>query len=319
MPIGLETPTEETAQDVTEDSSTSLETTVEDSAEETGQEESSPSTDTPAEDTEQPGAEPAAEKVKPVVKKGGKTAEDRIRELVAEREYFKGLAEGRTRPEKATEQPVVEQKQPVDAAPVRPKAEDFEDPNAYWEAHTKWTIEQAKYEIRKDSEARDAERQQRTAQTEQQRVVQEAFAAHDARMKKAMETDPGLEDIVSDASLKVSDPMTAVIVNVEEGPRLIRWLHEHPEDADRIYALAPTVVLPDGRHVQKPGNPFKVAMEMGKIIERLSHDTVKPKKVSTAPAPHKTVGGKGSSSEEDLSELASADPDAYLAKIRAME
>jgi len=315
MPIGLETPTEETATGVTEESPTSEETTVDESTEAAEHEESPTSEEVPAEDTEQPGAEPAAEKVRPVVKKGGKTAEDRIRELVAEREYFKGLAEGRTRQDKPAEQPVVEQPK-ADAAPVRPKAEDFEDPNAYWEAHTKWTIEQAKYEIRKDAEARDAERQQRTAQTEQQRVVQEAFAAHDARMKKAMETDPGLEDIVSDASLKVSDPMTAVIVNVEEGPRLIRWLHEHPEDADRIYALAPTVVLPDGRHVQKPGNPFKVAMEMGKIIERLSHETVKPKKVSNAPPPHKTVGGKGSSSEEDLSELAATDPDAYLAKVR---
>lgn len=318
MPIGLEIPTEETALDVTTgDSSTQEEPTVE-STEETETEESSPSTDEPAEVTEEPGAEPAAEKVKPVVKKG-KAAENRIRELVAEREYYRGLADARTRQDNPVDKPVVEQPPSVDAAPVRPKAEDFEDPNAYWEAHTEWTIKQAKYEVRKDGEARDAARQQQAAQSEQQRVIQEAFAAHDVRMKKAMETDPGLEDIVNDASLKVSDPMTAVIVNVEEGPRLIRWLHEHPEDADRIYALAPTIVLPDGRHVQKPGNPFKVAMEMGRIIERLSRDTVKPKKISTAPAPHKTVGGKGAVSDDDLSELAKEDPDAYLAKIRAME
>lgn len=316
MPIGLETPTEETVLDVTEDSSTSTDDTTVESTEEADNEESPPSTDEPAEVTEEPGAEPAAEKVKPVVKKG-KTAEDRIRELVAEREYYRGLADARVKQEKPVEPPVVTQ--PLDAAPVRPKAEDFEDPNAYWEAHTEWTIKQAKYEIRQDAKARDTARQQQAAQSEQQRVVQEAFAAHDARMKKAMETDPGLEDIVNDASLKVSDPMTAVIVNVDEGPRLIRWLHEHPEDADRIYALAPTVVLPDGRHIQKPGNPFKVAMEMGKIIERLSREVVKPKKVSTAPAPHKTVGGKGSAGDDDLSELAKEDPDAYLAKVRAMQ
>jgi len=125
-----------------------------------------------------------------------------------------------------------------------------------------------------------------------------AFAA---RIRQAAAGEyPEVLDIVNDATLHVSKPMAAVIKASDAAPALLRYLAQHREEARRIYDLAPTLTLPDGRQVQS-GNPLAAAMELGRIASRLSAGGEQPqtRRVSSAPEPVVPVGGAKGAVETD--------------------
>jgi len=224
-------------------------------------------------------------------------------------------ANGNTPPVKPPEPPV------EDKPPVKPRIEDFNDLDAFEEAKDAWIVETAEYRISKKNAESSVKAEQERAQAQtveqQRKEVQKVIDTHLARVEKAKESDPGLEEIINDGNMRVSAPMSWIIMQAEEGPRAIRYLHENPKEMERIFNLAPTVRLQDGRVIPVPGKPFNrdlAIMEMGKIVERLAHQPEpKSKKQSDAPAPHTPVGGnKGTPASEDFATLASTNPKEYL-------
>jgi hypothetical protein len=304
---------EPTSQGVDETPPLSSETTVEEPTEptETGE----PVTpEEPAETPEEPpGAAPAAEPVKK-----GKTAQQRIQELVAEREkekaekeYYRGLAEGRTKPpEKPPETPAQA------GPPPKPKPEDFEDWDQYEAAREEYVISMAEYRI-------SQKQAQETSQTTTQQRVQKIVSAHEERMTKYAEVDPEIKEIAKDPELPLSEPMRAAVMLTEDGPKLIRYLHEHKDEAKRIYDLAPMVKGANGTWTISPnGNPFMAFLEMGRIAGILASQPPEPPKPvkpkSHTPEPHQPVGGNtgGGGPKGDLAELAKTDPTEYLKRVR---
>ncbi len=205
-----------------------------------------------------------------------------------------------------------------DAAPPEPKIEDFSDVDAFDRATRRWTINVAKWEMRQDAKTEQAKTQTLTQQERQAQQVREIIETHNTRIEKAAKDDPGLKDIIAEIDY-VSDPMAWAIRKSEDGPKVIRFLYEHPEERQRIYNIAPTVSLQDGRIIPVPGKLFDyitAMVEMGRIIERIHNQPeVKTKKRSEAPEPHVPAGGnKGAPASEDDSALAKTNPDAYLKK-----
>jgi hypothetical protein len=218
---------------------------------------------------------------------------------------------GNTPQDKNPETPV------MDAPPVKPKIEDFDNIDKFDDAVEAWRSDMVDYRVDQKLKAKEAQSQTLTVQKKQQQQKQEVIDSHRQRIESALKTDPGLLDIIDDGNQKISDAMSWAIMMSEHGPKAIRYLYEHPDDAERIYNLAPTYRLPDGRIVPVPGkshNPILAFMEMGKIVEKLTHQPEpKPKKASDAPAPHTPVGGnKGTGSHDDLSSLARSNPAEYL-------
>lgn len=262
-------------------------------------EESSPSTEqaaSEAETTEDEGAEPSQQASSKKTEKelgaepedGGKGAHKRINKLVAEREYWRGVAEGRIKP---GDQPApgsggVPAHQ--DKPPVKPTIDQFTseagiDYEGYEEALELWREDKAVYRLRQ--ETRQTQATQQVGQVEQQ--FQE-------RMEKAYETDPELRDVFDDPDfLPKNNPMSFAIAGVvkssEEAPRLIRYLYDNPAEVAKLYKM----------------NPLAAALELGRIQERLlnSKTTSQTKKVSDAPPPAKTATSKGSSVDVDEDSL----------------
>lgn len=227
----------------------------------------------PATPPAQPAAEPAATTppaAQPTADPGSEpsAAEKRIRQLVAQREdakaeaaYYKGLAEGRG--------PVTPPAQPT--APVAPKPEQFEVYDDYLVAKAKHELRLELAEAAKKSQAEeDRTRVQRVQQTFQSRIT------------AASVTDPELPTIMRDPTLPISNGMAAAIQESEAAPKLLRYLHEHRDEAERLAGLS----------------PFAAARELGRIEAKLTETPANPnpptpRTISQAPTPIKPVQPAG--------------------------
>lgn len=142
-----------------------------------------------------------------------KGAEQRIKQLVAEREYYRGLAEGRaTMPGQQ-------------AAPVKPQGPPTLD---QYENYEDFLIAKAKYEIRQE-DAQGGNRQQQA-----QKDIE-----FQTKMHKALSEDPELLEIYNDPGLPISDAMTTVIKESDIAPELVRYFGLNRDEALKIYHLSP--------------------------------------------------------------------------------
>jgi hypothetical protein len=207
------------------------------------------------------------------------------------------VAEGRVQPT------VPAQTQPV--APQGPPQEP--DPDTY-EDWGKYRADLKEYQKQRDAwlvqeTAREISSKQETAQRQTQaKTADETFQA---RLTKYAETDPEIHDILNNPSLVVSNPMAEIIKQSEIGPKLIRYLYDHPEEAKAIYQLAPTVRNQDGSFAQL-GNPLAAARQLGLLEAKLSTPQTAPtpvQKISQAPAPVQTVNGNSQGGTVDLEAL----------------
>jgi hypothetical protein len=262
-------PVEQTAsQAVTEGPAPSVEeTTVETTAAPAKESESgtdTTTTTTTAETTEEKGSEPQQKVVKEVIglRKRAQTAEQ-------EAAYWRGVAEGRVKPEKsddATPRPTS-----TTQGPPQPP-----DPSAYgddWQkyetAKDDYLVAKAKWEVRQEYQQGQAAQ----SQAEVDRSFNDRIAA-------VSETDPEVGMVLRATNpqdpyfLPINDHMAAVIKHSEVAPRIIRYLLDNKGEAQRLFHL----------------NPFVAAAELGKIEAKIAGD--KPatvKKISQAPEPVKTV------------------------------
>lgn len=180
----------------------------------------------------------------------------------AEREaaYWKGVAEGRGKPEPVASPPEVTSS----SAPVAPKLDQFETYEQYEAAKDDYLIKRARHEAIAEYQQNE---QRRTAMT-----VEQTFQK---RISAAVKDDPALLDVMNDPTLPVSVHMIPVLKESEHAPKLLRWLDQNRDEARRIANLP----------------PLQAAREMGILEAKISFTPVvePPKKVSSAPEPVKPV------------------------------
>jgi len=195
--------------------------------------------------------------------------------LVADRDYWRSRAQNQD----AAPAMVAEVKQPE--APAKPKLEDFDnDVTAFTDATTDYIDKKVEFEAAK-AKADIVN----LGQEEQAKVaVQERIAKFNERSTKFAESHPDFYDIVANPTLNITQPMTDMIIEMENGSAVTYYLGLHPEVAARI-ALKET--------------PVALAMAMADAERKaLSEQSDKSETVRTdttsAPQPHSTVsGGRG--------------------------
>ena len=193
-------------------------------------------------------------------------AEERISQLVAEREFWRGKAEAA-----ASSLPVAQEEH---AGPIPTKELDPNDFNSDAD-YLKAVAKQTKDEIR----AEFAREKAKEKETQSVAEVQTKYA--EARKKY-----PDFDTVALDPSL----PVTATMFDAAKGNNVADILHalgSNRAEAARIASLP----------------PIQQVKEIGKIESRLTSTTTK--KVSSAPSPPSTISGGGGSplpkKEEDMS------------------
>lgn len=202
-----------------------------------------------------------------------KPAEQRIRELIAERN---ALRQALARPAPPAQPAAAEPPKPAEPE-KRPAIEDFDDVNKWSEAFEQYTLKRAESLIESGvSKALgkvDSERAQAT--TQQQFADREAAYARD---------NPDYAEAVADPELRqyVTQTISQVIVESDLGPALSHHLATHVDELQRIARLSP--------HAQ--------AKELGKLEVKIAslpkRQAAPPAKVvqqTKAPAPPTPVGG----------------------------
>jgi hypothetical protein len=228
---------------------------------------------TPEPGTGEPTPEPTPEPSGPEPETG---AEKRIKQLVAkshdaEREaaYWKGVAEGRLNKDGTPVQTPAAKQEGL--PPVAPQVNDYETYAEYEAAREDYVLKMADYRADQRIAAKvAADKAQEAAQKFTQRIEEEAKA------------NPAVLEATKDATLPVSDVMAALIQESEVGPKVLLYLSENRDEAKRIYGL----------------HPVLAAKEIGRIEAKCL--TPKPvtqtNKISQAPEPVTTVGGRGTPS-----------------------
>jgi len=189
-----------------------------------------------------------------------------VSELIAQRkkrqeaerqaEYWRGVAEGRTKSEPSASEPMSEEPK----IPVAPKIDQFETYELYEAAKDSYLIEKAKHDIRAEQQV--AQQRQAAVETEQKFVQ---------RIDAATKEDPALAEIMQDRTLPYSPVMVAIVKESDVAPQMLRWIDQNRQDAARIAALP----------------PLQAARELGIVEARIKFapKADPPRKVSAAPEP----------------------------------
>ncbi len=208
--------------------------------------ESAPVT-TAAETTAAQGSEPTAAADAQDAGKEHQKLRRRAQQAEAEAAYYRGLAEGRGGAQPAAA-----------AAAEGPPQEDA------FESYEDFLVARARYEVRQEEQANRAREANRTRET-----------TWNARLKAAAAEDPELLDAVNDPSLPISPAMAEAIKESDLGPKVLRHLADHPDEAAKIARMG----------------PIAAAREIGRLEHVLTSSKPEVKRVSGAPAPITTVTG----------------------------
>jgi hypothetical protein len=186
-----------------------------------------------------------------------------------ERDYYKGLAEGR---KGTTEAPKKEEPE-TPAVDLKPVEEDFEDMGEYYAALAEYSGRNEARKIAKETKVQ--------ADTDKAETVQDTRTeAHKERLKDSIKLHPDFIEKTSNPDLAISDAMFENIQDSDNGTEVAYYLANNPEEAEKIYNLSPNAT----------------ARAMGRIEAGLkSPDSPEPKDkiVSDAPEPVNLGGGGG--------------------------
>lgn len=234
------------------------------------------------EETADSGSAPGAQKrIKQLAAQRKAEQEARIKAEV-EREYYKGLAEGRNTAVAQTEQPAPQHTNyNFNQPPAPPVIDNFETFDEYEHAKDEYLVQKAKFELRQEMA------QHQAVQSKQERAkttisVFEKAAQADAQFAEIW-TNKALWD-----SLPISSVMAEAVAASPMSPELIKWVHANRAEAARIATL----------------QPVQAVRELAFIEANLKSapKPEPPRKVSAAPDPIKTVTPSSPSSvdEDDL-------------------
>lgn len=114
-----------------------------------------------------------------------------------------------------------------------PQRQDYVDDIAYMGALTDWKIEQR-------MSASQAENQEQSRPTEDPLAA--ARAAYGERLVEVRERYQDYDDVVSESDIRVSDTVTAALLESEQGPAIVYHLANNPDEAARLNALSPVAL-----------------------------------------------------------------------------
>lgn len=186
----------------------------------------------------------------------------------------------------------------ADAAPPKverkpePQEDDFEDFRDWVKAHAAWTKEEAKLDAqeviaaeraRVSSESKEAqEKAQQEAYVAQR---QQLFTEHKARVEAYSLANPEFAKLMEEAGALPTNPMIDEhILHSKNGPALMRYLAEHPDECETIAGLGPGPTLVALGEIE--GEIKRTAKDAAK-----SGSAPKPKPVTRAAPPVNPVGG----------------------------
>lgn len=234
---------------------------------------SSPAQRDEATDPTQEEGEQPADKPKPWYQKRIDEITAARREAERRNDQLLALLEQQT--QQRTQQQTVEQPQPLQG---RPSLEDFTTYEEFSEALAEWKVEQ-----------KFAEREQRQKAATAAQAQARLKAEFDGRIREAAARTPELLDVVNDDTLPVSPAMGDVIRSAPNGPDMLMYLHQHRDEAARIYDLPPHVA----------------AYELGRLAAGIQPP--QPRRVTQPPEPLNTLGGGSAPAPFDLANVKTAD------------
>lgn len=144
----------------------------------------------------------------------------------------------------------------------RPVLENFSSYEEYTEALADWKVEQ-----------KFIEREQRQqAETAAQAAARQE-AEFEQRLRDAAARAPEVLEAVNDRYLPISPAMGDVIRSVPNGPDVVLYLHQHRDEAARLYDLPPHVA----------------AFELGRLAAGIA--PAQPRRITTPPPPITPLSG----------------------------
>lgn len=194
---------------------------------------------------------------------------------------------------KAKGTPAAEEKPAEDPRPTR---HDFDDPDLYDEAMVEW----GKREGVRATEVAAAEKRTADEAAENERLLVEAQAEHDAevtrvntewqnRREAAIEKYPDYVDVAEakteDGGPVITEVMAVSIMQADNGADVAYYLGQNTEEAERI---------------SKIRNPAKQIMEMGRLVERLSNP---PRRAAPRQRPIEPIDSGSNTADESDREL----------------
>lgn len=234
---------------------------------------SEPTDAAPPEETKDPGQEPAAaeeEAHKPnrLQKRFDEITREKY-EAQREADYWRGVAEGRIKPE-APAQPAQRTEAPLPAgAPPRPVFDERYqgDYDSYVTDLAAWTVqvERAKIEIENNTR-----REQETAQ--------QAITKHLERVDTVRQARTDFDEVVEASPVRLRNELVKEIVTSDLSAELIYHLAKNPQEADRLNTLSVSQGI----------------RELGRLEERLTpkDPPQPPRRISQAPEPVTPIGGR---------------------------
>lgn len=143
----------------------------------------------------------------------------------------------------------------ADAKP-RPKAEDFENQDAYLEALADWKTEQKLAQ-------RDAEEKQRREQSERERIMQGARE----RIARAIELVPDFAEVTGSVDLNVPAHIAGYMQESELFAELGYFFAQHPDELERLSKLRPDRSLVALGKIESTLQPFAAPSQAAAKVE----------------------------------------------------
>lgn len=132
------------------------------------------------------------------------------------------------RQEIAALRPAAPAPEPVAASTGRPRATDFADYDEYVERLAAWQAEQA-------LQARDAKQREQALREQQQ----QAQLQWQERLRNAQANHPDWDDIIEGSDIRLAPALEEGLLHSEQGPELMYYLAQHPDEAQKLNALPP--------------------------------------------------------------------------------
>lgn len=121
-----------------------------------------------------------------------------------------------------------------------PKEEDFADFKEFTRALARWEIRQE----RKAEEKRQQESKAKEEQTTQTEERNQLVAEHNERLEDARDKYEDFDAVIASAKdIKITPWIQDAIIESEDGPELMYYLAQHPEDAEKLADMRPASAL----------------------------------------------------------------------------
>jgi predicted Holliday junction resolvase-like endonuclease len=207
-----------------------------------------------------------------------------LAKLKEEKEYWKGVADGRSTAAPAP--PPIPQvaPAPVDPEPevaAEPRFEDFSDPGKFYAAQTRHLRSQQQHDAWRDRQTRREQERVESAQRTEREKQQRAMETFESRLAEAAKVEPDIYTIRESLGTRVAQHTARLLIESEYAPRLLRHLSDNPAVLARINSMDPLAAV---KEVAK--------IELG-LSKGLTDDSGRVKVVSDTPAPAPSVPGKG--------------------------